>query len=150
MENNEKIFLDIDSREHDCPTKDIYYPIRKIWSLGDASTGHQFDAVRKTGKFAGDQVWMNDALVRSAHQFRLCPCVRGNGFVLLPDGDGRFHFSQKRTDPRNSRLIDLSALFRLSDALLRGSVMGHYRTFVDVISRAASFYAPWMNTSIRL
>jgi hypothetical protein len=77
-------------------------------------------------------------LVGTAHQFGLSLIVCGDRFIPLAARNSRFHPAQEGPNPGNPRPIDHGAPFRLPDALLGGSVLGHHQTFSEVRIRRKS------------
>src|SRR5215468_8031565 len=83
------------------------------------------NACRQTRQLARRHVAMNDALDRAALQLGLRFLERRGGRLLVAAVDRRLHLLDVAAHATHARTIDGGAALRLTDAFLRGLVMGH-------------------------
>ena len=88
---------------------------------------NRLDARGKTRKLTRNRIAMQNTLCHRSLHFRLCALESGCCLRLVSTRNRQFHLAKKGADTRAAHAVALGALLGLTNALARGSIIGHGR-----------------------
>ena len=86
---------------------------------------NRLDAPSKSRDLPGGRILVHDALLCTAHDFRLRGLQGRTCRALIAAGNGFFHLADERTNPRAAVGIDLGAPGDVPDGFLCRTSIGH-------------------------